>query len=65
MNTKISNGVKKIKKINCVSCPKFCQKEDIIKLKVLIEKAKIQGYKEIEFDCETGKNIIKNFIFVK
>lgn len=53
--------MKKIKKINCISCLKFCQKEDISKLKGLIEKAKAQGYKEIEFDCETGKQIIKNF----
>lgn len=53
--------MKKIKKINCVSCPKFCQKEDINELKSLISKAKNQGYDEIDFNCKTGQQIIKNF----
>jgi len=53
--------MKKIRKINCVGCPKFCQKEDLEKLKLLIEKSKAQGYEKIKFSCQTGQQIIKNF----
>ena len=53
--------MKKIKQINCVSCPKFCRKEDLNELKQLINKLKNQGYSEVEFNCEIGRKIIKNF----
>jgi len=49
----------KIKRINCVGCPKFCQKEDFSELKRLIKKYKSEGYDQIEFNCEAGKQIIK------
>jgi len=49
-----------VKTINCVGCPKFCRKEDLNKLKQLINKAKKEGYKGIKFNCQTGQQIIKN-----
>jgi len=53
--------MKKVKRINCVDCPKFCRKEDLKKLEQLIKKHKNQGYDAIEFNCESGRQIIKNF----
>jgi len=53
--------MKKIKQINCAGCPKFCQKEDLDKLKILINKSKKQGYEKIKFNCQAGQQIIKNF----
>lgn len=50
----------KIKTIYCVGCPKFCQKEDLKKLKLLVKKCKDQGYDEVAFNCEAGQQIIKN-----
>ena len=50
-----------MKTINCVGCPKFCQKEDLNKLRQLIDKAKAEGHKGIKFNCQIGQQIIKNF----
>jgi len=49
-----------MKKINCVNCPKFCQDEDLNKLKQLIAKAKADGHRGVKFNCQTGQQIIKN-----
>jgi hypothetical protein len=54
-----------MKTINCISCPKFCQDEDLDKLKRLIAKAKADGHKGIKFNCQAGQQIIKNFAPVK
>jgi len=51
----------KIKQINCVNCPKFCQQEDINKLRQLVDKFATKGYKGIKFNCQAGQQIIKNF----
>ncbi|MFA6306708.1 MAG: hypothetical protein WCV70_03510 [Patescibacteria group bacterium] len=59
MFKKKSSG-KKLKNINCVNCQKFCQKEDLNKLRQLINKAKAEGHDGIKFNCQTGQQIIKN-----
>lgn len=50
-----------MKIINCVGCPKFCQNEDLNKLRQLINKSKAEGRKGIKFNCQAGQQIIKNF----
>lgn len=54
-----------VKIINCVNCPKFCQKEDFNKLRRLLDKLKVQGHEEVKFNCEAGQQIIKKFTAIK
>lgn len=51
----------RIKQMNCVGCPKFCQNEDAGALKRLMEKFKIQGYEEIKFNCRAGNSAVEKF----